>query len=310
MIVKGLVLVEDNLEKYNNEGNNPRGVQFLLDAFKKSNISLEFVNFKNIQVIVDDEFKLYINDENKDWPDFVISIIVPEPDDYHFLSVKRMFESAGVKIVNSVETGMTAKDKLYTLMLVKSLVPEINIPKTMLVGSSTSPDLIEDLIGFPLVLKVADGHGGEGVSFIEDKENLVEILDMIFSSEKNQESYIAEEAIMASMGRDIRVVVSGGEVLYTFIRRNDNDFRSNRHQGGVFEDYQPPESLQKEALKVAGALDLNYGSVDFLFGEDENEFYLCEINTFPGFSYILSKLDEGDEDFLSTIYKGPKRFFF
>ena len=54
----------------------------------------------------------------------------------------------------------------------------------------------------------------------------------------------------------------------------------------MFEDYQPPESLQ-EALKVAGALDLNYGSVDFLFGEDENEFYLCEINTFPGFSYIL-----------------------
>ena len=43
-----------------------------------------------------------------------------------------MFESAGVKIVNSVETGMTAKDKLYTLMLVKSLVPEINIPKLCL----------------------------------------------------------------------------------------------------------------------------------------------------------------------------------
>ena len=54
------------------------------------------------------------------------------------------------------------------------------------------------------------------MSFIEDKENLVEILDMIFSSEKNQESYIAEEAIMASIGRDIRVVVSGGSFIYFY----------------------------------------------------------------------------------------------
>jgi ribosomal protein S6--L-glutamate ligase len=306
----GLILVEDNLENFYKQDKNPRGVQFLLNMFKKNNIKVNFVNYKNIDIIVEnDGFKFFIKNKQIPFPDFVISIIVPEPEDYHFISVKRMFEFAGVKIINSINTGMLAKDKLYTLMKVKSKLPEIKIPKTMYVGSSTSPELISELIGFPLILKPANGKGGEGVSLIENLENLDEVLTKIFSSQKNNESYIAEEAIMSSMGCDIRIVVAGGEILYTFIRRNDNDFRSNRHQGGHFEDYIPPKILENTALKVARELNLNYGSVDFLVGQKENEFFLCEINSFPGFSYILQKLDKNDEAFLLKIYDSPKIFF-
>ena len=49
----------------------------------------------------------------------------------------------------------------------------------------------------------------------------------------------------------------------------------------------PPEQLKEVAVRVADAIGILFGSVDFLFGEKEGEFYLCEANSSVGLPYLM-----------------------
>ena len=50
-----------------------------------------------------------------------------------------------------------------------------------------------------------------------------------------------------------------------------------------------------------------YGSIDYLFGENDEEFYLCEVNTFPGFSKLLKAIAENDEETIRIFKELPQK---
>ena len=92
---------------------------------------------------------------------------------------------------------------------------------------------------------------------------------------------------MSSKGRDLRLIVLGGQVVDALVRVNPGSFTSNVHQGGHVEEFDPPQELKDAAVRFAEAIGMVMGSVDFLFGENEGEFYLCEANSSVGLSYLM-----------------------
>ena len=118
---------------------------------------------------------------------------------------------------------------------------------------------------------------------------------------------LVQKAVTSSKGRDLRVVVAAGELVCAFVRHNDKDFKSNLHQGGYIEPYQPPQELIDQSIRLADAFGLKTGSIDYLFGEEEGEFYLCEVNSVPGISYVFKAQKEGDEELVRRFFSMPKK---
>ena len=273
--------------------------------FAKLNLDVKMVDFNDISVLAEDDFKgkIYINNERVDCPDFIIVATVDERGIYKLRSVVRMFETLGVKCINTVDAIEKSGDKIYSFQLAKSIAPEVKIPKTILISPDVSLDTIEEEIGFPLVMKIMDGNQGSGVCLIDSKEELEDILNILTASEFGQE-ILVQEAILSSKGKDIRVVVAGGEVIHSFVRSNDSDFKSNLHQGGSFERFTPPQSLIDSSIKLAKGFGLELGSIDYLFGDTDDEFYLCELNSIPGISYVFEARKNGDIELIKKFTDG------
>ena len=169
-------------------------------------------------------------------------------------------------------------DKMLTFQVVSRVVPAGMIPRTMLVTGDVDPKVVGDYVGYPVVLKVLHGEGGKGVILVRDEAELKNILKLLSASPMTDQ-VIAQQAIMSSKGRDLRIVVINGKAVDAIVRCNPGSFTSNVHQGGHVEFCDPPEQLKEIAVRVADAIGILFGSVDFLFGEKEGEFYICESNS-------------------------------
>lgn len=283
-------------------------MQMSKQLFAKLGIEIDIVDFNDINVIASDnpEGKVFIRGKEVDYPDFVMVVTVDERDDYKFRAVLRMFETLGINCINTVDAIEKAGDKIYSFQIANQFVPEIKMPKTILISPDVPMEMIEEQVGFPLVLKIMDGNQGRGVGLIQTKEQLENILNIVTASEFGQELMV-QEAILSSAGRDIRLVVAGGEVIHSFVRRNDDDFKSNLHQGGSLETFEAPQSLIDSSIKLADAFGLKLGSIDYLFGENEDEFYLCEVNSVPGISYIFDAQSKGDDQLIQKVLAAISR---
>ncbi|MFZ2756280.1 MAG: hypothetical protein WAY93_05385 [Atopobiaceae bacterium] len=271
-------------------------------------VQISVVNYHDVAVLAADDAGgvCYVKGERRSLPDFVLVVALGERDDYDFRATLRMFETRGVVVVNTADAVDKAGDKLYSFLFAKQAVPEIKIPKTLLVTSTTTPDDVERLIGLPVVLKVMNGVQGKGVELVRTKDELRAMLSMLTAAPFG-DHIIAQQAIMSSAGKDIRVVVAGGEVLHSFVRSNDGEFKSNLHQGGHIETFEPPADLVDMSIRLADALGLKLGSIDYLFGENEGEFWLCEVNSTPGIAYLFAAQETGDTALLKKFMAMPGR---
>lgn len=298
-MVNGFVLVSDN------EISQPE-----LEVTKKllEGLEIEFVNFEDIVPVAGEDKEIIINNEKVDCPDFVfVRAFNLGNRKYHLRSVLDMFERMGVNCINPNMPRQITTDKLLSLQKAKEIIPELKVPKTLLVTPNLSLDTIEEELGFPLVIKINHGSEGRGVSLIESKKELKNLLNVLFASPYDDQ-VLAQEAIMTSKGRDLRIIVIGGEFFHSVIRSNESSFTSNVHTGGDIKECNPPEKLINQAIKILDGINIKYGSVDFLFGENEDEYYLCEINSMPGLGFadlvdnkeVLTKLKKC---FLKVISK-------
>ena len=276
--------------------------------FSSQGLDVDFVDYNDIEVTAMDTFdgRVRIRGEMVECPDFVFIMTTEERETYQLKAVLRMFETLGVVCVNTYDAVEKAGDKLYSFQIAKQAVPGIRIPDTMLVGPNTSLDSIAERIGFPLVMKIMHGYQGRGVCLVESMGELKSILDMVMAAPFGDQ-IIVQRAIQSSKGRDLRVVVGAGELVYAFVRHNDGDFKSNLHQGGYIEPYQPPQELVEQSIRLADAFGLKTGSIDYLFGENEGEFYLCEVNSVPGISYVFKAQKEGDDELVRRFFSMPKK---
>lgn len=236
---------------------------FLLEA-KNVDIDLEYFNNEEASKNLD----------NNIYPDFVIYF---DKDIY----LGKRIEQLNIKMYNKTNSIAICDDKAKTYLALKK--HNIRQPFTIISPFSYGKSLIEDkeyisyiekTFTYPFIIKECFGSFGEQVFLIENKNQLLNIINQI-----NGKSFIVQEFIKNSFGKDIRVEVVNNKVLCAIKRINKNgDFRANITNGAEAEKYELSDKQIELAVDVCKILNLNFAGVDILFG-DNDEPILCEVNS-------------------------------
>ncbi len=233
----------------------------------------------DLLVTEEDKGSILVDGKSKPLPDILLPRTYVIDTGYFAMAVIRQFERLGVLVYNGAACIETVADKLHThQILVEQNIPT---PTTMLAKFPIDVDLLEDKIGFPVVVKTLLGVNGTGVFLMEDRKHFKDLMDMIFEISPNIQ-LIFQKFIAKSRGRDIRLFVVDGEVVAAMERRAGNDdFKANISQGGSGIEIKPDQEAVDMAIKTAKALNIQIAGIDLLYGD--NGYTVCEANTFPGF---------------------------
>lgn len=243
----------------------------------------------DVKVFHPEQFDLLVTEEDREsilvdgksvpLPDFLLPRTYVIDTGYFALAVIRQFERQGVHVYNDSACIEMVADKLHThQVLVEQKLPT---PTTMLAKFPIQLDLIEEKLGFPVVVKTLLGVNGSGVFLMEDRKSFEDLMSLISETNPNIQ-LIFQKYISKSKGRDIRLFVVDGEVIASMERRaHDGGFKANISQGGTGVEIQPDQEAIDIALKTAKVLNIQVAGVDLLY--DENGYTVCEANTFPGF---------------------------
>lgn len=200
---------------------------------------------------------------------------------FYGTAVVRQFEMMGVYCVNESVAITRARDKLRSLQLLSR--KKVGIPIT---AFAHSPDNIADLIrevgGAPLVIKLLEGTQGIGVVLAETHKAAESVIQAFMGLSSN---ILVQEFIKEAGGADIRCFIVGDKVIASMKRQGpEGEFRSNLHRGGKAEVIKLTSIERKTAIKAAQVIGLNVCGVDIL--RSERGPLIMEVNASPGLEGI------------------------
>ncbi|MGA1433645.1 MAG: ATP-grasp domain-containing protein [Candidatus Nanopelagicaceae bacterium] len=261
--------------------------RFIEEAEKQGiDFSLVFADELDLIVSRDDRKSIRYQNSIVSLPDVLLAR-TGSGTGYFNLSVLRQFERLNVPTIPNSSSIEASKDKMYAnQILAQAGLP---IPKTMLTRFPCKAELVEQVVGFPCVIKVVTGSHGAGVYLCETAKQFEDLSELI-SSLDFKNSMIVQQYVQYSEGRDLRVVVIGGRVVGAMLRRStDGSFKANISRGGEGVAFDVDEHMEMLAIQTAKVLDLDIAGVDLLFSTDG--YKICEANSSPGFKGFEAALD-------------------
>jgi glutathione synthase/RimK-type ligase-like ATP-grasp enzyme len=247
-------------------------IEQLCFSAKKRGIDLRFVPASRLRVGVIGGKKTVFFDNNPcDFPDFVICRTI-------FPLLSEFFESAGVAVFNSSRVSRICNDKRAThLFFADSDIPMADSFFCNRLFSEKAPT------DFPSILKSVDGHGGKEVFWLskeKDYENQIANLE--------GGDFLLQKPL--TPGRDVRVYLLDGEIIFAALRSCDTDFRSNYSLGGSITPYTPCDEMRRITALVNQKLSPFYVGVDFIF-DTEGRPVLNEVEDVVGARMIYELTD-------------------
>ena len=200
---------------------------------------------------------------------------------FYGTAVVRQFEMMGTFAVNESVAISRSRDKLRSMQLLSR--KGVGLPRT---GFANKPDNIKDLIknvgGAPLVVKLLEGTQGIGVVLAETNKAAESIIEAFMGLKAN---ILVQEFIKEAGGADIRCLVVGGKVVAAMKRQGaEGEFRSNLHRGGSAELVKLSKEERATAVNAAKVMGLNVCGVDIL--RSNNGPVVMEVNSSPGLEGI------------------------
>lgn len=273
MTNKGLILIYPGFQ------NEAKKYQYnrIIEEFAKKNIEMELLKVDDIIFEIDNN---KANIQLKQY-DFCIQLV---KDKY----IDALLNKYGIRSFNCYESINNCDDKMMAFTLLEN--EGINMPITIsgsrnsgiekiddTLASDRLKNYVEEKLGYPLIVKKSDSKNGRDVYKINSREELDEICLKLDGS-----NYLFQEFIKENSGKDIRVILIGGKVIGSFMRVNDESFKSNIKLGGKPVSYEISNEYKIVAEKAARLLKMDYCSVDF-FATNSNNPIICEINPDPAF---------------------------
>lgn len=193
-------------------------------------------------------------------------------------SIVRQFEMQSIFTTTSSISIVRSRDKLRSMQLLSKA--GVGIPKTVFARETADvSDVLDQVGGAPVIIKVARGMGGKGVVLAETRKAAKAVMQAFYVEGVN---FLVQEYIAESAGADIRAFVVNGKVVASMKRQSlDDDFRSNLHQGGKGTAVKLTDEERKTAQKAARAMGLSICGVDML--RSERGPLVLEVNSSPGF---------------------------
>lgn len=251
----------------------------------------------NVKVFKPEQFDLLVCNDDKETvlidgqlmplPDFLLPRTYVIDTGYFALSVVRQLERLGVKVFNGSRAIETVSDKLHTHQaLIEGGLPT---PRTMLAKFPVDLDLVENYIGFPVVVKTLLGVNGTGVFLMDNRDTFHDMMELLAETNPHLQ-LIFQKFIAKSKGVDIRLFVVDGKVVASMERRaQEGEFKANFSQGASVVEFIPDAKAKDLAITTAGILNLQVAGIDLLYAEDG--YTICEANSFPGFKGLESCCD-------------------
>ncbi len=253
----------------------------LKEEAEKLGHQVEILNPEHFDLLVDstDDWQASYQGAEIEAPDLIIPRTGSETT-YTGFSLMRFYESMGVPLLNSSRAVEIAADKLYSQQLLAA--HKIPLPKTILGRFPADLDLIEQQIGFPVVVKTLSGTRGGGVFLSETRQKFRDLTDLIAGTNSNVH-FIFQQYVKQSHGRDLRVFCVDGKVLACMERNAvDGSFKSNISLGGVGKPHPVTPEIEKIALRITEILGMDVAGIDLLF--DRHGYRVCEVNSSPDFT--------------------------
>ncbi len=223
-------------------------------------------------------------------------------------AIVRQFEMQGVYTPTSSIAIVRSRDKLRSLQLLARA--GVGIPKTVFARSAADVnDLIDELGGTPVIIKLARGTHGNGVVLAETKKAAKSVLQAFYVMDEDGTNILLQEFVKESAGTDIRAFVVGGKVVASMQRQSlDDDFRSNLHQGGEGRAIKLTDQERRTAIKAAKAMGLAICGVDMM--RSARGPLVLEVNASPGFG--IEKVTNRDIagqilDYIELNARGKRR---
>lgn len=240
------------------------------------------VKYKNCNAIIEkNNPAVYYNGDPITDADVIIPRIASNMTRYG-TAIVRQFEMQGNIFTTASSIAIVrSRDKLRSLQVLARA--GVGIPKTFFTRNSADvEDLIDELGGTPVIIKLASGTHGNGVVLAETKKAAKSVMQAFYLMDDDGTNILLQEFVKESAGTDIRAFVVGGKVIAAMKRQSlDDDFRSNLHQGGSGEPISLTDEERKTAIKASKALGLPICGVD-LMRSDRGPLVL-EVNSSPGF---------------------------
>jgi ribosomal protein S6--L-glutamate ligase len=246
---------------------------------KKHNVRV--INYMECDLLVEDgEFKVVYEHQYLIKPDYIIPRIGSSVT-FYGCTVVRHFMNMGSRVLNDPQAIINSRDKFRSLQMLS--LGGIRLPKTYFSNDLYYADrIVNNLLGYPFVMKVLEGTQGQGVYLIKDEQ---EAERMFAEHIQKRTRVILQEFISEFSGKDIRVIVIHGEIVATMMRvAQEGEFRSNIHRGGKGHIVQLSEVEKEMAIKSVKELGLDMGGVDIL--RSQHGPMVIEVNSSPGFEGI------------------------
>ena|SRR5688572_9386094 len=200
---------------------------------------------------------------------------------FYGTAVVRQFEMMKVKSAVDSQAIVRSRDKLRCQQILSRA--GLGMPKTAFTNYSVQvKELIKQVGGAPLVIKLLEGTQGLGVVLAENEKAAESVIEAFHNLKAR---IIVQEFIQEANGADIRAFVVNGQVVGAMKRQGkEGEFRSNLHRGGTGSLVKLTRAEKAAALLAAETLGLNIAGVDML--QSKRGPLILEVNSSPGLEGI------------------------
>jgi ribosomal protein S6--L-glutamate ligase len=200
---------------------------------------------------------------------------------FYGTAVVRQFEMMHVPSAVESQAIVRSRDKLRSLQILSRA--GLGMPKTAFTNYGREvKELIAEVGGAPLVIKLLEGTQGLGVVLAETAKAAESVIEAFHNLKAR---IIVQEFIKEAKAADIRAFVVHGEVVGAMKRQGkEGEFRSNLHRGGTGSLIKLSRQEKAAALAAAKALGLDIAGVDML--QSKRGPLILEVNSSPGLEGI------------------------
>lgn len=231
----------------------------------------EFQTREGVELKLIDDRKLSYNlGKDKFDLDLVLERCINHSRALHAL---RLFESAGLKCINSSKVATICGDKILTSIHLQ----EHNIPQPEVRIAFTEESTLQAIeeMGYPVVLKPAVGSWGRLLSKVNDRDAAESILEHKATLGTYHHSIFYIQKYIEKNGRDIRSFVIGDRCIAAIYRSSDH-WITNTARGGIAQNCPLTDELKTLSVKAAKAVGGGIVAVDLF--ETKNGLLVNEVN--------------------------------
>lgn len=204
---------------------------------------------------------------------------------HHTYRMARRAEKEGLIVIDDPNSILLCTNKVYLAELLKK--HHVPAPKTLILNSA-QPEIIEENLGFPCIIKQPDSSFSLGVSKVDNADEFVDKAGRLL---EKSELLIAQQFIPTPF--DWRIGILNGKPLYAckyFMARKhwqiyERSADGKTHEGDTetLDVNNVPKPIIKAALKAANLIGNGLYGVDLK--EIDGNVYVIEVNDNPSIDY-------------------------